>query len=88
MFYEHLNYQQECQQQMQLCKRKFIDEKLQLIVFNTLIVLNEEIKGIMQIIKSLEESGLLIKGISQTIKNETNKQKARGASDVIRNSSC
>ena len=28
----------------------------------------------MKIIKSLEESGLLIKGISETIKNETKKK--------------
>ena len=29
----------------------------------------------MEIVKSLEESGLLIKEISETIKNETKKQK-------------
>ena len=28
-------------------------------------------EDIMKIVKSLEESGLLIKGISETIKNET-----------------
>ena len=39
-----------------------------------LIISNEEKGGIMKIDKSLEESGLLIKGISETIKNEaTNK---------------
>ena len=35
-----------------------------------LIIYNEEINDIMKIIKSLEESGLLIKGVSETIKNE------------------
>ena len=35
----------------------------------TLIISNEEINGIMKLFKSLEESGLLIKGISETIKN-------------------
>ena len=30
---------------------------------------------IMKIVKSLEESGLLVKGISETIKNETKEQK-------------
>ena len=30
---------------------------------------------IMKIFKSLEESGLLIKGVSKTIKNEANEQK-------------
>ena len=34
-----------------------------------LIISNEEMKDIMKIVKFLEESGLLIKGISETIKN-------------------
>ena len=33
----------------------------------TLIISNEEMNDIMKIVKPLEESGLLIKGISQTI---------------------
>ena len=41
----------------------------------TLTISNEEMKDIMKIIKSLEESGLLIKGITETIKNETKEQK-------------
>ena len=36
----------------------------------TLINLNKEMNDIMKIVKSLEESGLLIKGVSETIKNE------------------
>ena len=36
----------------------------------TLIIFNEEINDIFEIIKSLEESGLLIKNVSETIKNE------------------
>ena len=36
----------------------------------TVIVSNEEINDIMKIVKSLEESGLVIKGISETIKNK------------------
>ena len=35
-----------------------------------LIILNEEMEDIMKIVKLLEESGLLIKEISETIKNE------------------
>ena len=35
-----------------------------------LIISNEEMEDIMKIVKSLEESGLLKKGISETIKNE------------------
>ena len=41
----------------------------------TLRILNEEMNYIMKIIKSFEESGLLIKGVSETIKNETKEQK-------------
>ena len=36
----------------------------------TLIISNEEINDIMKIVKPLEESGLLIKGVSETIQNE------------------
>ena len=40
-----------------------------------LIISNEEMEGIMKKVKPLEESGLLIKGISETIENETKEQK-------------
>ena len=36
----------------------------------TLIISNEEMNDIIKIIKSLEESMFLIKGVSETIKNE------------------
>ena len=35
---------------------------------------NEEMNGITKIFKSLEESGLLIKGVSETINNEAKEQ--------------
>ena len=41
----------------------------------TLIISNEEMNDIMKIVKSLEEFGLLIKGVSGTIKNEAKEQK-------------
>ena len=41
----------------------------------TLIISNEEMNDIMKIVKSLEESGLLIKGVSETTKNEGKEQK-------------
>ena len=42
----------------------------------TIIISNEEINGIIiKIVKSLEESGLLIKDVSETIKNEAKEQK-------------
>ena len=36
----------------------------------TLIISNEEINDIMKVVKSYEESVLLIKGVSDTIKNK------------------
>ena len=39
--------------------------------FTTLIISNEEINDIIKIIKSLKESGLLIRGVSETNKSET-----------------
>ena len=41
----------------------------------TLIISNNEIKDILKIIKSLEDSGLLLEGVSETIKNEAKEQK-------------
>ena len=41
----------------------------------TLIISNKEITNIMKIVKLLEESRLLIKGINEKIKNEAKEQK-------------
>ena len=41
----------------------------------TLIISNEQMNSIMKIVKSLEESELLIKGVCETIKNEAKEQK-------------
>ena len=38
---------------------------------------NEEMEDIIKIVNSLEKSGLLIKGISETIENEAKEQKGR-----------
>ena len=43
----------------------------------TLIISNEEMNNIMKIVKSLEESGLLIKDVTETIKNRAKDQKRR-----------
>ena len=40
----------------------------------TLIISNEEMNDIRKIVKSLQESGLLIKGVNKTIKNEAKEQ--------------
>ena len=41
----------------------------------TLIISNEEMNDIMKRIKFFEDSGLLIKGVSKTIKNDSKEQK-------------
>ena len=41
----------------------------------TLIISNQEMNDIMKTVKSLKESGLLIKGISKIIKDEVKEQK-------------
>ena len=43
--------------------------------FPTLIISNEKMHDIMKVVKSLEESGLLIKGVSETIQNEAKNKK-------------
>ena len=41
----------------------------------TLIISNDETEDIIDIVKSLEDSGLLLKRVSETIQNETKEQK-------------
>ena len=43
--------------------------------FTKLIISNKEMDDIENIVKSLEESGLLIKSVGETIKNKAKKQK-------------
>ena len=69
MFCYHLYYQQQCQRQMQLFK------KIHGWRITALITSSREMEDVMKIGKSLEESGFLIKGISETIKNEAKEQK-------------
>ena len=42
----------------------------------------------LEILKSIEESRLLVKGNNETIKNETKKTKGRTSSNAIKNISC
>ena len=41
----------------------------------TLIIPNEEMNDIMKIVQALEDSNILLKGVTKTIKNETKEQK-------------
>ena len=43
----------------------------------TLIISNEESNDIMKIVQALEESNILLKGVTKTIKNEIKEQKGR-----------
>ena len=42
----------------------------------TLIISNNEIEDIIKIVKSLEDSGLVLKGVTETVQNEVKEQKA------------
>ena len=52
-----------------------IQKKIYVLGTAALIISNEEIEDITKIVKSVEGSGLLIKGISKTIKNKATEQK-------------
>ena len=41
----------------------------------TLIVSNDEMEDILKIVRTLEDSGLFLKGVSETIQNEAKEQK-------------
>ena len=71
---------------MQLFIRKSLDQVcvyFGLSFGTTLIILNEEMDYIMKIVNSLEESSLLIKGVSQTIKYEAKERKGEFLSMLL-----
>ena len=41
----------------------------------TLIISNEEMNGIMKIVQTIEDSNILLKGVTKTIENEAKEQK-------------
>ena len=50
----------------------------------TLIVSSDEMEDILKIVKPLEDSGLLLKGVSETIKDETKEQRGGFLSMLLR----
>ena len=42
----------------------------------TLLITNEKMNDIMKIVEALEDSNIMLKGVSKTIKDETKEQKA------------
>ena len=51
-------------------KKKMLGSKA-----TTLIISNDEMDDILKIVKSLEDSGVLLKGVSETIQHEAKKQR-------------
>ena len=49
----------------------------------TLIISNDEMDHILKIVKSLEDSGVLLKGVSETIQNEAREQRGRFLSMLL-----
>ena len=51
----------------------------------TLIISNDEINDIIKILKCLEDSGLLLKGFTETVQNEVKGQKGGFLSMILGN---
>ena len=49
----------------------------------TLIISNEEMNDIMKIVQALEDSNILLKGVTKTIKNETKERNGRFLSMLL-----
>ena len=49
----------------------------------TLIISNDEMENIIKIVKSFENSGLLLKGVTETVQNEIKEQKGRFLSMLL-----
>ena len=60
-----------------------IHKKILGSVTATLIISNKEMEDIIKIVKSLKDSGLLLKGVSETIQNEIKEEKG-GFLSIIR----
>ena len=51
----------------------------------TLTILNKEMNGIIKIVQALEDSNILLKGVTKTIKSETKEQKGGFLSMLLGN---
>ena len=60
-----------------------IQKKIHSSGTTTLIILNEEMNDIMKIGQALEDSSILLKGVTKTIKTETKEQKGRFLSMLL-----
>ena len=48
-----------------------------------LIISNKDIEDLIKIVKSLEDSGLLLKGVTESVQNEVKEQKGRYLSMLL-----
>ena len=55
---------------MEVLKKKMLGSEV-----TTLIISNDEMNDILKIVKPLENSGLLLKGVSETIQHEAKEQR-------------
>ena len=63
---------------MEVLKKKMLGSGV-----TTLIISNDEMNDILKIVKSLENSGLLLKGVSETIQHEAKEQRGRFLSMLL-----
>ena len=64
---------QQHQQQMQEYIKKILGSGND---NNTMLIIsNDEMKGIIKIVKSLEDTGLLMEGVSEAVQNQTKEQR-------------
>ena len=52
-----------------------VQKKIYVSGTTTLVISNEEMNDIMKVVQALQDSGILLKGVTKTIKNETKEQK-------------
>ena len=65
-------------------KKKKKKKKIESGNMTTLIISNDEMEDIIKIVKSLEYSGLSLKGVTETVQNEVKEQKGEFLSMYIR----
>ena len=60
-----------------------IQKKIHGFGTTTLIISNEEMNDIMKIVQALEDYNILLKGVTETIKNETKEQEGKFLSMLL-----
>ena len=63
---------------MEVLKKKMLGSRT-----TTLIISNDEMDDILKIVKSLENSGVLLKGVNETIQHEAKEQRGEFLSTLL-----